>query len=53
MAIYEELHMWDQLIVCYQLLGKKQLAVEVIQQRLQVGARAGRAWDWKQQPLFC
>jgi hypothetical protein len=30
--------MWDQLILCYRLLDKKQVAQELVLQRLQVGA---------------
>jgi hypothetical protein len=32
--------MWDQLILCYRLLDKKQVAQELVLQRLQVGAAA-------------
>lgn len=34
---YEALEMWDQIITCYQLLGKKAMAHELIQRRLTVG----------------
>lgn len=32
--------MWEQLITCYSLLGKKPLAQELINKRLQVSGRA-------------
>ncbi len=38
LRVFEELGMWDQLILCYQLLDKRQVARELIQQRLKVGA---------------
>jgi hypothetical protein len=36
LKIFEGLEMWDQLIVCYRLLGKKQVAQELVLARLQV-----------------
>jgi hypothetical protein len=33
--------MWDQLIVCYQLLGKKAAALDAIHARLEVGRGGG------------
>jgi len=33
--------MWDQLIMCYRLLGKKQVAQEIVIQRLKVSAGGG------------
>jgi hypothetical protein len=37
LKIFEALEMWDQLIVCYRLLDKKQVAQELVLARLQVG----------------
>lgn len=36
LRIFEALEMWDQLIVCYRLLDKKQAAQELVLARLQV-----------------
>jgi hypothetical protein len=36
LRIFEGLEMWDQLILCYRLLDKKQVAQELVLQRLQV-----------------
>lgn len=36
LKIFEALEMWDQLIVCYRLLDKKQVAQELVLARLQV-----------------
>lgn len=37
LRIFESLEMWDQLTLCYRLLDKKQVAQELVLQRLQVG----------------
>jgi hypothetical protein len=39
LRVFESLEMWDQLIVCYRLLGKKAVAQELVLSRLKVGAR--------------
>jgi hypothetical protein len=39
LKIFEALEMWDQLIVCYRLLDKKQVAQELVLARLQVCAQ--------------
>lgn len=36
LKIFEGLEMWDQLIVCYRLLDKKQVAQELVLTRLKV-----------------
>jgi hypothetical protein len=36
LKIFEALEMWDQLIVCYRLLDKKQAAQELVLARLKV-----------------
>lgn len=36
LKIFETLEMWDQLIVCYRLLDKNQVAQELVLARLQV-----------------
>eukprot|EP00879_Flechtneria_rotunda_P017593 GHRR01018443.1.p1 GENE.GHRR01018443.1~~GHRR01018443.1.p1 ORF type:complete len:607 (+),score=293.02 GHRR01018443.1:146-1822(+) len=44
LKIFESLEMWDQLILCYQLLDKKQVALELVQQRLQVTPDNAKLW---------
>ncbi|GBF87798.1 hypothetical protein Rsub_00509 [Raphidocelis subcapitata] len=44
LSIYEDLHMWDQLIVCYQLLGKKAAALDAIHARLEATPDDAKLW---------
>jgi hypothetical protein len=44
LKIFEGLEMWDQLIVCYRLLDKKQVAQELVMARLQVGGTGGHTY---------
>jgi hypothetical protein len=44
MHIFEELELWDNLIDCYCLLGKKAAASDLINQRLQLCPNDPRLW---------
>ncbi|PSC75849.1 tetratricopeptide repeat 27-like protein [Micractinium conductrix] len=44
LAVFETLELWDNLIVCYQLLGKKVQAEELIKRRLEVTPDEPRLW---------
>ncbi|WIA10643.1 hypothetical protein OEZ85_010823 [Tetradesmus obliquus] len=44
LRIFEGLEMWDQLILCYRLLDKKQVAQELVLQRLQANPDDAKLW---------
>lgn len=37
LGIYEELQLWDALVVCYRLLDKRSAAEDLLKRRLKVG----------------
>ena len=39
MTLFEELELWDALILCYRLLQKNVQAEELVHRRLEVGSR--------------
>mmetsp|Transcript_31280 Transcript_31280/g.102024 ORF Transcript_31280/g.102024 Transcript_31280/m.102024 type:complete len:986 (+) Transcript_31280:68-3025(+) len=44
LALFEEVELWDPLILCYQLLGKKTQAAAVVRQRLEITPDAPLLW---------
>lgn len=38
LGIYEELQLWDALVLCYRLLGKKGAAEDLLKRRLKVNS---------------
>ena len=40
MTLFEELELWDALILCYRLLQKNVQAEELVHRRLEVGSRS-------------
>lgn len=44
LKVFEELEMWEPLILCYRLLDKKEQAEEVVRQRLGVTPDDPKLW---------
>jgi len=45
LGIYEELQLWDALVVCYRLLDKRGAAEDLLKRRLKVGCAVYSKWD--------
>ncbi|KAI8322831.1 TPR-like protein [Martensiomyces pterosporus] len=52
--IFERLHMWDEVISCYQLLGQEEVAERIIREQLELFPERPKLWcilgDLKQEP---
>ncbi|ORX69304.1 hypothetical protein DL89DRAFT_293705 [Linderina pennispora] len=52
--IFERLHMWDEVIACYQMLGQEEVAERIIREQLDLAPSRPKLWcllgDLKQDP---
>ena len=44
LELFEEIELWDSLVVCLSLLGKKQAAADVVRRRLEVEPTDAKLW---------
>jgi hypothetical protein len=53
MTLFEELELWDALILCYRLLQKNVQAEELVHRRLEVGSLSQSAVALRNGSLCC